>query len=176
MSTRGVIFVHSSPTAVCPHVEWAISGVLGTRVSLEWTAQPAAPGLLRTECTWSGPAGRRCAPQLDALVAVVVGYTDWVVDAVAVRVVGGDALRIAEAVRRQRVETTGTDSFVEQLLGIRIGDDQVARGKAFAKAWSTGPAKRDCSRCSNGLTPCRPQRGRRPRALARRIATPPPAD
>ena len=57
MSTRGVIFVHSSPTAVCPHVEWAISGVLGTRVSLEWTAQPAAPGLLRTECTWSGPAG-----------------------------------------------------------------------------------------------------------------------
>ena len=31
MSTRGVIFVHSSPTAVCPHVEWAISGVLGAR-------------------------------------------------------------------------------------------------------------------------------------------------
>ena len=57
MSTRGVIFVHSSPTAVCPHVEWAISGVLGARVSLEWTAQPAAPGLLRSECTWSGPAG-----------------------------------------------------------------------------------------------------------------------
>ena len=57
MSTRGVIFVHSSPTAVCPHVEWAISGVLGIRVSLQWAAQPAAPGLLRTECTWSGPAG-----------------------------------------------------------------------------------------------------------------------
>jgi hypothetical protein len=31
--------------------------VLGARVSLEWTAQPAAPGLLRTECTWSGPPG-----------------------------------------------------------------------------------------------------------------------
>ena len=70
-------------------------------------------------------------PRLDALVAVVVGYTDWVVDAVAVRVVGGNALRIAEAVRRRRVETTSSDSFVEQLLGIRLGDDQVARGKAF---------------------------------------------
>ncbi len=57
MNARGVVFVHSSPTAVCPHVEWAISGVLGARVSLQWTAQPAAPGLLRTECTWSGPAG-----------------------------------------------------------------------------------------------------------------------
>ena len=34
MSTRGVIFVHSSPTAVCPHVEWAISGVLATQIWL----------------------------------------------------------------------------------------------------------------------------------------------
>ncbi len=72
-------------------------------------------------------------PELDALVSVVVGYTDWVVDAVAVRLVGGNALRIAEAVRRQRVETSAADSFVEQLLGIRLGDQQVARGKAFAQ-------------------------------------------
>lgn len=72
-------------------------------------------------------------PRLDALVAVVVGYTDWIVDAVAVRLVGGNALRIAEAVRRQRAETSGGQSFVEQLLGIRIGPDQVARGKAFAQ-------------------------------------------
>lgn len=57
MSTRGVVFVHSSPTAVCPHVEWALSGVLGTRVSLEWSAQPVASGQMRAECTWSGPAG-----------------------------------------------------------------------------------------------------------------------
>ena len=57
MNTRGVVFVHSSPTAVCPHVEWAISGVLATRVSLQWTAQAAAPGQLRTECSWIGPAG-----------------------------------------------------------------------------------------------------------------------
>lgn len=57
MSARGVVYVHSSPTAVCPHVEWAISGVLGTQVTLRWTPQPAAPGQLRTECSWSGPAG-----------------------------------------------------------------------------------------------------------------------
>ena len=72
-------------------------------------------------------------PRLDALVAVVVGYTDWIVDAVAVRVVGGNALRIAEAVRRQRVESSASDTFVEQLLGIRLGEDQVARGKAFVQ-------------------------------------------
>ena len=76
-------------------------------------------------------------PQLDAAVAMVVGYTDWVVDAVAVRVVGGEALRIADAVRRQRAEATPDDrhsaprSILSRLLGIRVGEDQVLRGKSF---------------------------------------------
>ncbi|MDJ0771228.1 MAG: zinc-dependent metalloprotease [Ilumatobacter sp.] len=72
-------------------------------------------------------------PRLDAAVAAVVGYTDWVVDAVAARVVGGEALRIAEAVRRRRVESTPDDVFVEKLLGIRVGEDQVLRGKSFVQ-------------------------------------------
>jgi uncharacterized protein (DUF2342 family) len=76
---------------------------------------------------------RSLQPRLDAAVAAVVGYTDWVVDAVAVRVIGGESLRVAEAVRRQRVERTPDDVFVEKLLGIRIGEDQVARGKAFVQ-------------------------------------------
>ncbi|AZI59510.1 DUF3145 domain-containing protein [Nakamurella antarctica] len=57
MGTRGVIYVHSALPAICPHVEWAISGVLGVRVSLSWTAQPAAPGQLRAEATWVGERG-----------------------------------------------------------------------------------------------------------------------
>jgi putative hydrolase len=81
----------------------------------------------------TSPEQRELRPLLDALVAVVIGYTDWVVDAVAVRLVGGAALRIAEAVRRQRIETSANDVFVEQLLGIRIGESQVARGKAFVQ-------------------------------------------
>ena len=57
MPTRGVVYVHSCPPAVVPHVEWAVSGVLGTRVSLSWTAQPAAPGQLRAECAYTGRPG-----------------------------------------------------------------------------------------------------------------------
>jgi putative hydrolase len=72
-------------------------------------------------------------PRLDAAVAAVVGYTDWVVDAVAVRVVGGEALRIADAVRRRRDSTAGNDLFVERLLGISLGTDQVHRGKSFVQ-------------------------------------------
>ena len=78
-------------------------------------------------------AQRALRPRLDAAVATVVGYTDWVVDAVAVRVIGGEALRIAEAVRRQRAEGSSDDLFVERLLGIRVGEDQVRRGKQFVQ-------------------------------------------
>ena len=55
--TRGVVFVHSVPAAICPHVEWAISGVTGGRVTLSWTEQPAAPGSLRADVSWAGKPG-----------------------------------------------------------------------------------------------------------------------
>src|SRR5216117_346507 len=55
--TRGVVYVHSTPLAVCPHVEWAIARVLSAPVSLQWSAQPVEPGAHRAECSWSGRAG-----------------------------------------------------------------------------------------------------------------------
>jgi len=55
--TRGVVYVHSTPKALCPHVLWAIEGVLGSRVTVDWTDQPAAPGLVRAELSWSGESG-----------------------------------------------------------------------------------------------------------------------
>jgi hypothetical protein len=56
-ATQGVIFVHSCPPALCPHVEWAIASELGTRVSLSWTEQPSDPGALRAEVSWRGRPG-----------------------------------------------------------------------------------------------------------------------
>lgn len=55
--TRGVLFVHSAPRALCPHIEWAAAEVLGSRVHLDWTEQPAAPGMLRAELSWVGAVG-----------------------------------------------------------------------------------------------------------------------
>lgn len=55
--TRGVVFVHACPSAIAPHVEWAIAAVLSRPVTLTWTPQPVAPGHLRTEATWTGEVG-----------------------------------------------------------------------------------------------------------------------
>lgn len=54
---RGMIVVHSCPPALRPHVEWAIADVLGAPVRLDWLDQPVAPGCLRAQTGWLGPAG-----------------------------------------------------------------------------------------------------------------------
>ena len=66
-ATTGVVYIHASPAAVCPHVEWALSSTLephcrrqGTpvaRANLKWTPQPAMPGQLRAVTNWTGPVG-----------------------------------------------------------------------------------------------------------------------
>ena len=55
--TRGVLFIHSAPSALCPHIEWAVGGVFGVPARLNWNAQPAERGAYRAEYDWSGPVG-----------------------------------------------------------------------------------------------------------------------
>jgi hypothetical protein len=42
-------------------VEWAVGGVLGNAVKLEWTQQPAQAGTYRAELSWAGDAGTAAA-------------------------------------------------------------------------------------------------------------------
>ena len=60
-ATRGVLYVHSAPSALCPHIEWAAGGVLGNAVSLDWTPQGAQAGTYRAELSWAGEAGTAAA-------------------------------------------------------------------------------------------------------------------
>lgn len=60
-ATRGVLYVHSAPSALCPHIEWAAGGVLGVPVNMDWTPQSAQPGTYRAELSWSGAAGSGAA-------------------------------------------------------------------------------------------------------------------
>jgi hypothetical protein len=55
--TCGVVFIYSTPHALCPHIAWALESVLGQRVDLEWLRQPLGSKLLRTEVSWTGEPG-----------------------------------------------------------------------------------------------------------------------
>jgi hypothetical protein len=57
VSAHGVLYVHSAPPALCPHIEWAIAGIVGAPVGIPWVGQPAAPGALRAELTWQARPG-----------------------------------------------------------------------------------------------------------------------
>ena len=70
-ATTGVVYIHASPAAVCPHVEWALSSTLDARANLKWTPQPAMPGQLRAVTNWVGPVGT--GGRARARAAVVAG-------------------------------------------------------------------------------------------------------
>ena len=57
MPARGVVYVHSTPLAVCPHVEWAVARALTVPVKLRWSAQPLDVGARRAEFSWTGRPG-----------------------------------------------------------------------------------------------------------------------
>ena len=56
-TTNGVVQVLSAPSPMCPHVEWAVGGVLGEPVSFDWLPQPAERAAYRAERAWRGPVG-----------------------------------------------------------------------------------------------------------------------
>lgn len=55
--TRGVLSIMSAPSPLCPHIEWAIGGIVGAPISLDWRPQPAERGSYRSEYAWSGRPG-----------------------------------------------------------------------------------------------------------------------
>jgi hypothetical protein len=58
---RGVLYVHSSPRALCPHIEWAAGGALDRAVNFQWVEQPVLRGSMRTEFYWEGVQGTGAA-------------------------------------------------------------------------------------------------------------------
>jgi len=55
--SRGVLYVHSAPRALCPHLEWAAGRAIGRAVNFDWTPQPLIDGTSRAAFTWHGDRG-----------------------------------------------------------------------------------------------------------------------
>lgn len=76
------------------------------------------------------PEQRALLPRLEALVDVIVGYVDWVVDTIGATLIGSYGM-LTEALHRRRVEASEGDRFVERLFGLELGRAQYERGEAF---------------------------------------------
>lgn len=76
------------------------------------------------------PAQLELVPQLEALVAAIVGYVDSVMDRIGTGLIGNYRM-LTEALRRRRVEAAPHDRFVERLFGLELSQAQYDRGRAF---------------------------------------------
>jgi hypothetical protein len=54
---RGFLTIHSAPSALRHHIDWAIQAVLGNWIQLAWNPQPLMPGTFRTQLEFRGPQG-----------------------------------------------------------------------------------------------------------------------
>ena len=59
--TRVTAWIHAVPTAMCPHVEWAVGRILDQPIRLDWTAQSLLARHQRAELTWVGQPGSAAA-------------------------------------------------------------------------------------------------------------------
>ena len=73
---------------------------------------------------------RALHPRLEAIVALVVGVVDHVMDTVGTKLIPSYGM-LTEALRRRRVETAESDRFVERLLGLELTQATYDRGAAF---------------------------------------------
>ncbi len=124
--TRGVVFVHSAPAALCAHVEWAVAGVLGLPVDLSWQPQPARTGHYRCELTWSGSVGTAAT-----IVSVLRGWEHLLFE------VTEDPTHLSEGARFSSTPDLGVFHAVTGLHGdIMIPEDRLKA--AVVKAAITG--------------------------------------
>jgi putative hydrolase len=79
------------------------------------------------------PAQEALLPELGALVAVIVGYVDHVMDQIGSAGLFGAYGQLTEALRRRRVEAGEADRFVERLLGLELTQSQYDRGRSFVE-------------------------------------------
>jgi putative hydrolase len=78
------------------------------------------------------PAQRELLPRLEAVVAVIVGYVDHVMDEIGQGLIGSYGM-VTEAMRRRRVTADPSDRFVDRLLGLELSQAQYERGSAFVE-------------------------------------------
>lgn len=52
ISAQGMVFIHSAPRALLPHLEWTMGRILGGPIQPRWL--PIGQNLFRTEFHWQG--------------------------------------------------------------------------------------------------------------------------
>ncbi len=126
-----LLVAHAEGFSPDPHALEARLGEVGPAGDLPGLTRllgdPAALGELVDT-----PELRRVRAELDALVATIEGYAQWVTDTIGARAIGA-RVPVREALRRRRVERGEDERGAEALLGLALSQELVDRGEAFVR-------------------------------------------
>ncbi len=54
---QGLLTIHSAPTALRRHIDWAIQNIVGVDAQLNWLPQTLIPGTYKATCQWRAKQG-----------------------------------------------------------------------------------------------------------------------
>ena len=57
VSVQGLLTIHSAPSALRRHIDWAIQNIVGIDTQLNWLPQTLMPGTYKTTCQWRANQG-----------------------------------------------------------------------------------------------------------------------
>ena len=57
ISVTGLLTIHSAPSALRRHIDWAMHNILGAETQLQWLPQTLMVGTYKTQCQWRGQQG-----------------------------------------------------------------------------------------------------------------------
>ena len=57
LSVRGLLTIHSAPSALRRHIDWAIQNIVGADAQVNWQPQSLMVGTFKTKCQWRGCGG-----------------------------------------------------------------------------------------------------------------------
>ena len=56
-SVQGLLTIHSAPSALRRHIDWAIQNIVGVDAQLNWLPQTLMPGTYKATCQWRAKQG-----------------------------------------------------------------------------------------------------------------------
>lgn len=134
--SKGYLAIHSAPSALTRHIQWAVANLLGHSVLLMWRPQPLLAGTYRATCEWRDRTGTGAE-----LASVLRG---WHYLRFEIREEEPEATVLYRftpelGIHRAVLDTSGSVMLTENQVtsALTLNDDELREslGRSLGKAW-----------------------------------------
>jgi hypothetical protein len=138
ITNSGSLVIHSAPSALRTHIDWAIKDILGTSLVINWRVQPNFVGTYRTEISWRDLAGSGCK-----LASALASWHYLRFEIFEAGAESGELIRYTPELGIIRNQTDGvgnillTDLQISNALGNSFEEDELrdAINRILGKPW-----------------------------------------